>query len=183
MKRITLPIDNKTVESLECGEMISLSGIIYTARDAAHQRLINCINNNEELPFDLQGQAIYYVGPTPNKEGEVIGSAGPTTSYRMDDLTEPLLDRGIKLMIGKGKRNQVVIDSMKMNTCAYLAAIGGAGAYISNSIKKSEVIAYSELGTEAIRRLEVENLQVIVAIDCRGNNIYEIGSLACANSN
>lgn len=183
MKRITLPIDSETVESLECGEMISLSGIIYTARDAAHQRLINCINNNEELPFDLQGQAIYYVGPTPNKEGEVIGSAGPTTSYRMDDLTEPLLDRGIKLMIGKGKRNQVVIDSMKKNTCAYLAAIGGAGAYISNSIKKSEVIAYSELGTEAIRRLEVENLQVIVAIDCRGNNIYEIGSLACANSN
>lgn len=183
MKRITLPIDSETVESLECGEMISLSGIIYTARDAAHQRLINCINNNEELPFDLQGQAIYYVGPTPNKEGEVIGSAGPTTSYRMDDLTEPLLDRGIKLMIGKGKRNQVVIDSMKKNTCAYLAAIGGAGAYISNSIKKSEVIAYNELGTEAIRRLEVENLQVIVAIDCRGNNIYEIGSLACANSN
>ena len=126
MKRITLPIDSETVESLECGEMISLSGVIYTARDAAHQRLINCINNNEELPFDLQGQAIYYVGPTPNKEGEVIGSAGPTTSYRMDDLTEPLLDRGIKLMIGKGKRNQVVIDSMKKNTCAYLAAIGGA---------------------------------------------------------
>lgn len=183
MKRITLPIDSETVESLECGEMISLSGVIYTARDAAHQRLINCINNNEELPFDLQGQAIYYVGPTPNKEGEVIGSAGPTTSYRMDDLTEPLLDRGIKLMIGKGKRNQVVIDSMKKNTCAYLAAIGGAGAYISNSIKKSEVIAYNELGAEAIRRLEVENLQVIVAIDCRGNNIYEIGSLACANSN
>ena len=183
MKRITLPIDSETVESLECGEMISLSGIIYTARDAAHQRLINCINNNEELPFDLQGQAIYYVGPTPNKEGEVIGSAGPTTSYRMDDLTEPLLDRGIKLMIGKGKRNQVVIDSMKKNTCAYLAAIGGAGAYISNSIKKSEVIAYNELGAESIRRLEVEDLQVIVAIDCRGNNIYEIGSLACANSN
>ncbi len=174
MKRITLPIDSETVESLECGEMISLSGIIYTARDAAHQRLINCINNNEELPFDLQGQAIYYVGPTPNKEGEVIGSAGPTTSYRMDDLTEPLLDRGIKLMIGKGKRNQVVIDSMKKNTCAYLAAIGGAGAYISNSIKKSEVIAYNELGAEAIRRLEVEDLQVIVVIDCRGNNIYEI---------
>ena len=183
MKRITLPIDSETVESLECGEMISLSGVIYTARDAAHQRLINCINNNEELPFDLQGQAIYYVGPTPNKEGEVIGSAGPTTSYRMDDLTEPLLDRGIKLMIGKGKRNQVVIDSMKKNTCAYLAAIGGAGAYISNSIKKSEVIAYNELGAEAIRRLEVEDLQVIVVIDCRGNNIYEIGSLACANSN
>ncbi len=178
MKKITLPIDNEIVKSLECGEMISLSGIIYTARDAAHQRLINCISNGEDLPFDLQGQAIYYVGPTPNKEGEVIGSAGPTTSYRMDDLTAPLLDRGLKLMIGKGRRNEVVVESMKKNVCAYLAAIGGAGAYISNSIRKSEIIAYDELGAEAIRRLEVEDLQVIVAIDCYGNNIYEIGSLA-----
>lgn len=173
MKKITIPIDNETVMSLECGEMISISGVIYTARDAAHQRLIQCINNNRELPFDLKGQAIYYVGPTPNKEGEVIGSAGPTTSYRMDDLTAPLLDKGLKLMIGKGKRNNTVIESMKKNTCAYLAAIGGAGAYISSSIKKSEIIAYDELGAEAIRRLEVEDLQVIVAIDCYGNNIYE----------
>ncbi len=174
MKKITLPIDNETIKKLKCGEMINLSGVIYTARDAAHQRLINCINQNQELPFDLKGQAIYYVGPTPNKEGEVIGSAGPTTSYRMDDLTEPLLDRGLKLMIGKGKRNQAVIDSMKTNTCAYLAAIGGAGAYISNSIKKSEIIAYEDLGAEAIRRLEVEDLLVVVAIDCNGNNIYEL---------
>ncbi|WP_373600763.1 Fe-S-containing hydro-lyase [Paraclostridium bifermentans] len=174
MKKITLPIDNETIKTLKCGEMINLSGVIYTARDAAHQRLINCINQNQELPFDLKGQAIYYVGPTPNKEGEVIGSAGPTTSYRMDDLTEPLLDRGLKLMIGKGKRNQAVIDSMKKNTCAYLAAIGGAGAYISNSIKKSEIIAYEDLGAEAIRRLEVEDLLVVVAIDCNGNNIYEL---------
>lgn len=174
MKKITLPIDNETIKTLKCGEMINLSGVIYTARDAAHQRLINCINQNQELPFDLKGQAIYYVGPTPNKEGEVIGSAGPTTSYRMDDLTEPLLDRGLKLMIGKGKRNQAVIDSMKKNTCAYLAAIGGAGAYISNSIKKSEIIAYEELGAEAIRRLEVEDLLVVVAIDCNSNNIYEL---------
>lgn len=174
MKKITLPIDNETIKTLKCGEMINLSGIIYTARDAAHQRLINCINQNQELPFDLKGQAIYYVGPTPNKEGEVIGSAGPTTSYRMDDLTEPLLDRGLKLMIGKGKRNQAVVDSMKKNTCAYLAAIGGAGAYISNSIKKTEIIAYEDLGAEAIRRLEVEDLLVVVAIDCNGNNIYEL---------
>lgn len=174
MKKITLPIDNETIKTLKCGEMINLSGVIYTARDAAHQRLINCINQNQELPFDLKGQAIYYVGPTPNKEGEVIGSAGPTTSYRMDDLTEPLLDRGLKLMIGKGKRNQAVVDSMKKNTCAYLAAIGGAGAYISNSIKKSEIIAYEDLGAEAIRRLEVEDLLVVVAIDCNGNNIYEL---------
>lgn len=174
MKKITLPIDNETIKTLKCGEMINLSGVIYTARDAAHQRLINCINQNQELPFDLKGQAIYYVGPTPNKEEEVIGSAGPTTSYRMDDLTEPLLDRGLKLMIGKGKRNQAVVDSMKKNTCAYLAAIGGAGAYISNSIKKSEIIAYEDLGAEAIRRLEVEDLLVVVAIDCNGNNIYEL---------
>lgn len=174
MKKITLPIDNETIKTLKCGEMINLSGVIYTARDAAHQRLINCINQNQELPFDLKGQAIYYVGPTPNKEGEVIGSAGPTTSYRMDDLTEPLLDRGLKLMIGKGKRNQAVVDSMKKNTCAYLAAIGGAGAYISNSIKKSEIIAYEDLGAEAIRRLEVEDLLVVVAIDYNGNNIYEL---------
>ncbi len=174
MKKIKIPIDDEVIKTLKCGEMISLSGVIYTARDAAHQRLINCINQNQELPFDLKGQAIYYVGPTPNKEGEVIGSAGPTTSYRMDDLTQPLLDRGLKLMIGKGKRNQVVIDSLKKNTCAYLAAIGGAGAYISNSIKKSQIIAYEDLGPEAIRRLEVEDLLAVVAIDCNGNNIYEL---------
>ncbi|MGL4797368.1 MAG: Fe-S-containing hydro-lyase [Paraclostridium sp.] len=178
MKKITLPIDDELVKTLECGEIISLNGIVYTARDAAHQKLINCIKKGEELPFELKGQAIYYVGPTPNKEGEVIGSAGPTTSYRMDDLTVPLLDRGLKLMIGKGKRNDTVIQSMKKNNCAYLAAIGGAGAYISNSIKKAEVIAYDELGAEAIRKLEVEDLQVIVAIDCNGNNIYELGTLA-----
>lgn len=174
MKRITIPIEDKTIKSLKCGDMISLSGVIYTARDAAHQRLINCINEEKNLPFDLRGQAIYYVGPTPNKEGQVIGSAGPTTSYRMDDLTNPLLDRGLKLMIGKGKRNQSVIESMKKNKCVYLAAIGGAGAYISNSIKKSEIIAYEDLGAEAIRKLEVKDLLLIVAIDCNGNNIYEL---------
>ena len=165
---------DETIKSLKCGDMISLSGVIYTARDAAHQRLINCINEEKKLPFDLRGQAIYYVGPTPNKEGQVIGSAGPTTSYRMDDLTTPLLDRGLKLMIGKGKRNQSVIESMKKNKCVYLAAIGGAGAYISNSIKKSEIIAYEDLGAEAIRKLEVKDLLLIVAIDCNGNNIYEL---------
>ncbi|MBC8632618.1 Fe-S-containing hydro-lyase [[Eubacterium] tenue] len=174
MKRIMIPIEDKTIKSLKCGDMISLSGVIYTARDAAHQRLINCINEEKKLPFDLRGQAIYYVGPTPNKEGQVIGSAGPTTSYRMDDLTNPLLDRGLKLMIGKGKRNQSVIESMKKNKCVYLAAIGGAGAYISNSIKKSEIIAYEDLGAEAIRKLEVKDLLLIVAIDCNGNNIYEL---------
>lgn len=167
-------MEDETIKSLKCGDMISLSGVIYTARDAAHQRLINCINEEKKLPFDLRGQAIYCVGPTPNKEGQVIGSAGPTTSYRMDDLTNPLLDRGLKLMIGKGKRNQSVIESMKKNKCVYLAAIGGAGAYISNSIKKSEIIAYEDLGAEAIRKLEVKDLLLIVAIDCNGNNIYEL---------
>lgn len=167
-------MEDETIKSLKCGDMISLSGVIYTARDAAHQRLINCMNEEKKLPFDLRGQAIYYVGPTPNKEGQVIGSAGPTTSYRMDDLTNPLLDRGLKLMIGKGKRNQSVIESMKKNKCVYLAAIGGAGAYISNSIKKSEIIAYEDLGAEAIRKLEVKDLLLIVAIDCNGNNIYEL---------
>ena len=174
MKKITLPIDNETIKELKCGEMVSISGVIYTARDAAHQRMVNSIKDGEKLPFNVEGQAIYYVGPTPHKDGEVIGAAGPTTSYRMDDLTAPLLDRGLKLMIGKGKRNDVVIDSMKKNVCAYLAAIGGAGAYISNSIKKAEVVAYDDLGAEAVRRLEVEDLFAVVAIDCYGNNIYEM---------
>lgn len=174
MREIRLPLDDETVKTLECGEMISLTGIIYTARDAAHQRLINTLNNNEELPFDIENQVIYYVGPTPAKEGEVIGSAGPTTSYRMDDLTIPLLECGLKAMIGKGRRNQTVIEGIKKYNAVYLAAIGGAGAYISNSIKSCEVIAYDDLGAEAIRKLEVENLQVIVAIDCEGNNIYEL---------
>ena len=141
----------------------------------ASNYILDAINNNKELPFELKGMGIYYVGPSPSKEGQIIGSAGPTTSYRMDDLTIPLLDRGLKVMIGKGKRSDKVIKSMIKNKCVYLAAIGGAGAYISNSIKKCEIIAYEDLGPEAIRKLEVEDLQLIVAIDCYGNNIYEKG--------
>ena len=137
--------------------------------------MIDAINNNEKLPFDVDGSGIYYVGPSPNKKNQVIGSAGPTTSYRMDDLTVPLLERGLKVMIGKGKRSEEVINSMIKNKAVYLAAIGGAGAYISNTIKKCEVIAYEDLGPEAVRKLEVEDLQLIVAIDCYGNNIYEKG--------
>ena len=163
------------MEKLVCRDIIKLSGVIYTGRDAAHKRMIDAINNNKELPFELKGMGIYYVGPSPSKEGQIIGSAGPTTSYRMDDLTIPLLDRGLKVMIGKGKRSDKVIKSMIKNKCVYLAAIGGAGAYISNSIKKCEIIAYEDLGPEAIRKLEVEDLQLIVAIDCYGNNIYEKG--------
>ena len=175
MIEIRAPFKNDDIEKLVCGDIIKLSGVIYTARDAAHKRMINAINNNEKLPFDVNGSGIYYVGPSPNKKNQVIGSAGPTTSYRMDDLTVPLLERGLKVMIGKGKRSEEVINSMIKNKAVYLAAIGGAGAYISNTIKKCEVIAYEDLGPEAVRKLEVEDLQLIVAIDCYGNNIYEKG--------
>ena len=173
MIEIRAPFKNDDIEKLVCGDIIKLSGVIYTARDAAHKRMIDAINNNEKLPFDVDGSGIYYVGPSPNKKNQVIGSAGPTTSYRMDDLTVPLLERGLKVMIGKGKRSEEVINSMIKNKAVYLAAMGGAGAYISNTIKKCEVIAYEDLGPEAVRKLEVEDLQLIVAIDCYGNNIYE----------
>lgn len=172
---LSVPANENDIRKLVCGDVVSLSGVIYTARDAAHKRMIDSLEKGGNLPFNIEGQGIYYVGPTPSKPGEVIGSAGPTTSYRMDDLTEPLLDRGLRVMIGKGKRDDKVVESMKKNGAVYLAAIGGAGAYISNSIKECEVIAYEELGPEAIRKLRVENLQLIVAIDSYGNNIYEKG--------
>ena len=175
MINIQMPLSEDKARELVYGDVITLSGIIYTARDAAHKRLIECINNNEELPFDVDNQAIYYVGPTPSRPGEIIGSAGPTTSYRMDDLTIPLLERGLRIMIGKGKRDEKVIQAMQKYGVVYLAAIGGAGAYISNSIKSCEIIAYEDLGAEAIRKLEVNDLQLIVAIDSYGNNIYEKG--------
>ena len=162
MIEIKAPFSDEDMEKLVCGDIIKLSGVIYTGRDAAHKRMIDAINNNEELPFELKGMGIYYVGPSPSKEGQIIGSAGPTTSYRMDDLTIPLLDRGLKVMIGKGKRSDKVIKSMIKNKCVYLAAIGGAGAYISNSIKKCEIIAYEDLGPEAIRKLELEGLVIML---------------------
>lgn len=175
MIKLKAPFKREDLQKLVCGDVVSISGVIYTGRDAAHKRMIISIDNNEELPFDVDGQAIYYVGPTPSKPNQIIGSAGPTTSYRMDDLTVPLLDRGLKVMIGKGKRSEEVIEGMKKNGAVYFAAIGGAGAYISSAIKKCEIIAYEDLGAEAIRKLEVENLQLIVAIDAHGNNIYEEG--------
>lgn len=175
MISLSMPIKEDEIKKLNCGDIVSLSGTIYTARDAAHKRLIDCINKNMELPFNIKNQGIYYVGPTPSKPGEVIGSAGPTTSYRMDDLTIPLLEKGLKVMVGKGKRSNEVIEGIKKYNAIYLIAIGGAGAYISNSIKSCEVIAYDDLDAEAIRKLEVENLQLIVAIDTKGNNIYEKG--------
>ena len=175
MKKLIMPLTTEDILDLKAGEMVELSGVIYTGRDVAHKRFINAIENGEELPFNPDGQGIYYVGPTPSKPGEVIGSAGPTTSYRMDDLTVPLLERGLKVMIGKGKRADKVVEAMKKYKAVYLAAIGGAGAYISDSIKECEVIAYDDLGAEAVRKLRVENLKLTVAIDSEGNNIYEEG--------
>ncbi|MDR0879477.1 MAG: Fe-S-containing hydro-lyase [Clostridioides sp.] len=175
MVELKMPVTREDIESLDCGDTVSVSGTLYTSRDAAHKRLIACLEEGKELPFDVDGQGIYYVGPTPTKPGGIIGSAGPTSSYRMDDLTVPLLENGLKIMIGKGKRSDKVIDGMKKYGAVYLAAIGGAGAYISNSIKSCEIIAYEDLGAEAVRKIEVENLQLIVAIDSRGNNIYEVG--------
>ena len=161
MIELKTPCTSEDIEKLKCGDVVKISGVLYTGRDQAHKRMVAALKEGKELPFDVCGQAIYYVGPAPNKPGEIIGSAGPTTSYRMDDLTVPLLEKGLKIMIGKGKRNDVVIEGMKKYKAVYLAAIGGAGAYISNSIKKCEVIAYEDLGAEAVRRLEVEDLQVI----------------------
>ena len=175
VKRVVTPLNDLEISELKCGDSILLTGTIYTARDAAHKRLIELIEKGEELPFDLKGETIYYVGPTPPKPGMVIGSAGPTTSYRMDAYAPKLLDLGLKGMIGKGLRNEEVIESIKRNKAIYFGAIGGAAALIGKSIVKSEVIAYEDLGSEAIRRLEVKDLPLVVIIDSLGNNIYEIG--------
>ncbi|AIY82922.1 hydrolyase, tartrate beta subunit/fumarate, Fe-S type domain protein [Clostridium baratii str. Sullivan] len=175
VKRVVTPLNDLEISELKCGDSIFLTGTIYTARDAAHKRLIELIEKGEELPFDLEGETIYYVGPTPPKPGMVIGSAGPTTSYRMDAYAPKLLDLGLKGMIGKGLRNEEVIESIKRNKAIYFGAIGGAAALIGKSIIKSEVIAYEDLGSEAIRKLEVKDLPLVVVIDSLGNNLYEIG--------
>lgn len=172
-KYIDTPLTEEKVKDLKAGDYVYLSGTIYTARDAAHKRMTEGLERGEELPFDVRDKIIYYLGPTPSREGQVIGSAGPTTSSRMDKYTPSLLDLGLKGMIGKGKRNDSVIASMKKNTAVYFAAVGGAGALLSQCIKKSEVIAYDDLGTEAIRKLEVEKLPVITVIDCCGNDLYK----------
>lgn len=172
-KYIETPLTEEKVRDLKAGDYVYISGTIYTARDAAHKRMTEGLEMGDPLPFDIKNQTIYYLGPTPNREGQVIGSAGPTTSSRMDKYTPTLLNKGLKGMIGKGRRSEDVIDSMKENTAVYFAAVGGAGALLSKCIKKSEVIAYDDLGTEAIRKLEVENLPVITVIDCRGNDLYK----------
>ena len=170
---INAPIDNEIVNSLKAGDCVYITGTIYTARDAAHKRMYEAIKNGENIPFELKNNIIYYLGPSPAREGQVIGSAGPTTSSRMDKYTPLLLEHGLKGMIGKGKRSNNVIESMHKNNAVYFAAIGGAGALLSKCIKKAEVIAYDDLGTEAIRKLEVENLPAIVVIDNKKNNMYE----------
>lgn len=170
--KINLPLTKEIAKTLKAGDLIELSGVIYTARDAAHKRLIERLEANEPLPFDLKDSIIYYVGPTPEKPGAVIGSAGPTTSYRMDAYTPTLLDLGLRGMIGKGPRNSLVIDAMKRNDAVYFAAVGGAAALLALHIKEAEVIAFDDLGTEAIRRLVVEDFPVIVATDCHGNSLY-----------
>ena len=170
---INAPIDNEIVNSLKAGDCVYITGTIYTARDAAHKRMYEAIKNGENIPFELKNNIIYYLGPSPAREGQVIGAAGPTTSSRMDKYTPLLLEHGLKGMIGKGKRSDNVIESMHKNNAVYFAAIGGAGALLSKCIKKAEVIAYDDLGTEAIRKLEVENLPAIVVIDNKKNNMYE----------
>ena len=174
-KKIALPLTEEKARELNCGDNVLISGVIYTGRDAAHKRLVELLDAGKELPVDLQDGIIYYVGPAPAKPGQVIGSAGPTTSYRMDAYAPALLDLGLRGMIGKGKRSPAVIEAMKRNGAVYFGAIGGAGALLAKCIKKAEVVAYEDLGAEAIRRLEVEDLPVVVVIDSHGRNLYEEG--------
>ena len=173
--KITTPLTEDKVKSLKAGDSVLLSGVLYTGRDAAHKRLIDLLDKDEELPLNIENEIIYYVGPSPAKPGMIIGSAGPTTSYRMDPYAPKLLDLGLKGMIGKGARNQEVIDAIKRNKAIYFGAIGGAAALIGKSITKSEIIAYEDLGAEAIRRIEVKDMPLVVIIDSEGRNLYEEG--------
>lgn len=172
-KHITVPMNKETAKSLRSGDYVYLTGIVYTARDAAHKRMDEMLEKGGSLPFDIKDQIIYYMGPSPAREGRPIGSAGPTTASRMDKYTPRLLDLGMGAMIGKGKRSPEVINAVVRNSAVYFAAVGGAGALLSKCITSSEVIAYDDLGTEAVRRLNVENFPVIVVIDSEGNNLYE----------
>ena len=173
---IQAPVSKEDARSLKAGDYVYLSGTIYTARDAAHKRMKEALDQGQKLPFDLKGSVIYYMGPSPAREGMPIGSAGPTTASRMDKYTPELLDLGLGAMIGKGKRSPAVIDAMVRNGAVYFAAVGGAGALLSKCILSSEIVAYEDLGAEAIRKLEVKNFPVIVVIDSQGNNWYETAS-------
>lgn len=171
--KVTAPLTKEDAQKLKAGDIVKITGTVYTARDAAHKRMIEDYNKTGKFPFDMENAVIYYAGPAPAKPGSVIGPAGPTTSYRMDSYAPFLMDHGQTGMIGKGARNQQVIDSMKKNKAVYFAATGGAAALISSHIKSAEVIAYEDLGAEAIRRLYVEDFPAIVVIDTEGNNLYE----------
>lgn len=172
-KHMNVPMTKEEAAGLKSGDYVYLTGTIYTARDAAHKRMDETLDRGEKLPLDIKDQVIYYMGPSPAREGRPIGSAGPTTASRMDRYTPRLLDLGLGAMIGKGKRSQEVLDAIVRNKSVYFAAVGGAGALLSKCIKSSEVIAYEDLGTEAVRKLEVEDFPVIVVADCHGNNLYE----------
>ncbi|MEW4411768.1 Fe-S-containing hydro-lyase [Clostridium sp. AN503] len=172
-RMINVPIRKEDAKSLKAGDYVYLTGTIYTARDAAHKRMQEALDAGDSLPINLEGNVIYYMGPSPAREGRPIGSAGPTTASRMDKYTPQLLDLGLGAMIGKGKRSQAVQDAIVRNDCVYFAAVGGAGALLSKRILSSEVIAYDDLGTEAIRKLEIDNFPVVVVIDSDGNNLYE----------
>lgn len=175
-KKITSPIDKNILKTLKAGDSVLISGTIYTARDAAHERMVRLYTKEgQPFPINIQNQIIYYAGPCPAKPGEVIGSCGPTTSGRMDAYTPLLLDNGLGAMIGKGIRSKEVVEAMKRNGAVYFGAIGGAGALIAETIKKAEVVAYDDLGTEAIRKLEIENFPAVVLIDSFGNDLYEEG--------
>jgi fumarate hydratase subunit beta len=181
-QRITTPISKEIATSLRAGDTLLLSGIVYTARDAAHSRLVDLLDQGKELPIDIRDAVIYYVGPTPAKPGQVIGSAGPTTSYRMDAYAPRLIELGLRGMIGKGKRSQEVIDSMKKHGAVYFGAIGGAAALIAKTIVACEMVCYEDLGSEAIRKLTVKDFPATVIIDSLGNNLYEIGVKEYAQS-
>ncbi|WP_408069781.1 Fe-S-containing hydro-lyase [Butyrivibrio sp. JL13D10] len=173
-RKIIVPFDTDTAKSLRSGDLVYLSGTIYTARDAAHKRMNDSIDRGDNLPIDIDGNVIYYMGPSPSRDGRPIGSAGPTTASRMDKYAPRLLDMGLRGMIGKGRRSQEVIEAIIRNNAVYFAAIGGAGALLSKAIIKSEVMAYDDLGTEAIRMLEVKDFPAIVVIDSLGNNLYDM---------
>lgn len=172
-KYVKVPLSEADARSLRAGDYVYLTGTLYTARDAAHKRMYEALEKGEGLPIEMQGNVIYYMGPSPAREGRAIGSAGPTTASRMDKYAPALLDLGLRGMVGKGKRTQAVKDAVVRNGAVYFAAVGGAGALLSKSITKSEVIAYEDLATEAIRKLEVENFPVIVVLDSEGNDLYE----------
>jgi len=171
--KINLPASDEELKSLKAGDYVYLTGTVYTARDAAHARMKEAVDRGEELPFPIKGSTVYYMGPTPAREGRVIGSAGPTTASRMDRYTPRLLDLGLKVMIGKGRRSKEVVEAAVRNGAVYFAAVGGAGALLSKCIVKADVIAYEDLGTEAVRKLQIKDFPAIVVLDTEGRNLYD----------